>query len=60
MPKTIAKPEVVDVEQLVRRALYSRDPLTRAIASAELEALGLPVSPSAIILAARAANGSRP
>lgn len=57
MPKTLTRPDVVEVEQLVRTALYSRDPLKRAIAQAELERLGLPVSPSAVILAARALNG---
>jgi hypothetical protein len=37
---------------IVKRALYSPDPMDRAIASAELRKLRLPVSPQAIVIAA--------
>lgn len=49
----LESPTLTEVEATLRRALYGRSPMSRALAEAQLITWGLPVEPKAIVLAAR-------
>jgi hypothetical protein len=65
MPRAVLRPAVVapsheDVVEAVRAAIHNPDPLLRAEAAARLMRWDLPVSPHAIVVAARRAMEALP